>query len=318
MAKIDTLTAYKCKFSYLQRNNPLLEEQRDAIKEGKQPDFTFSDFIIKYVETVKNMVIGTNTDRAIILENTDVSEGLMKGVKTWHIVPRAGKQGKPVTVIKKHTGKKYDFGSDTAALYAYHIFCYENEDGMYMIFHRQNGSGCKSVFQETANKVLKNYGLKLEMEVILPLVDGVRNASASKVTLQYTKTVKSSDAAENLKGGKKKQIIRELGINLDVIENRKVFNVIKRLQEGSIDSDTAFVTIKNSLDGADEYNDAEVRMKINGRNQTVQWGDFEKLMGVHDITKELHEATSLSHDYEGELTKLANMYFESIIELGDI
>ena len=127
-----------------------------------------------------------------------------------------------------------------------------------------------------------------------------------------------SDAAENLKGGKKKQIIRELGINLDVVENRKVFNVIKRLQEGSIDSDTAFVTIKNSLDGADEYNDAEVKMKINGRNQSVQWGEFEKLMGVHDITKELHEATSLSHDYEGELTKLANMYFESIIELGDI
>ena len=145
MAKIDTLTAYKCKFSYLQRNNPLLEEQRDAIKEGKQPDFTFSDFIIKYVETVKNMVVGTNTDRAIILENTDVSEGLMKGVKTWHIIPRAGKQGKPVTVIKKNTGKKYDFGSDTAALYAYHIFCYENEDGMYMIFHRQNGSGYKQV-----------------------------------------------------------------------------------------------------------------------------------------------------------------------------
>ena len=203
-------------------------------------------------------------------------------------------------------------------MYAYHIFCYENEDEMYMIFHRQNGSGCKSVFQETANKVLKNYGLKLEMEVILPLVDGVRNASASKITLQYTKTVKSSDAAENLKGGKKKQIIRELGINLDVVENRKFFNVIKRLQEGSIDSDTAFVTIKNSLDGADEYNDAEVKMKINGRNQTIQWGEFEKLMGVHDITKELHEATSLSHDYEGELTKLANMYFESIIELGDI
>lgn len=32
MARIDTLTAYSCKFSYLQRNNPLIEEQRDAIK----------------------------------------------------------------------------------------------------------------------------------------------------------------------------------------------------------------------------------------------------------------------------------------------
>lgn len=48
MAKIETLTAYKCKFSYLQRNNPLLEKQREAIKEGKDPEYSFSDFIDVY------------------------------------------------------------------------------------------------------------------------------------------------------------------------------------------------------------------------------------------------------------------------------
>ena len=44
MTKVETLTAYSCKFSYLQRNNPLIEEQREAIKEGKKPEYTFSDF----------------------------------------------------------------------------------------------------------------------------------------------------------------------------------------------------------------------------------------------------------------------------------
>lgn len=43
MTKVETLTAYSCKFSYLQRNNPLIEEQREAIKEGKKPEYTFSD-----------------------------------------------------------------------------------------------------------------------------------------------------------------------------------------------------------------------------------------------------------------------------------
>ncbi len=32
---IDTLTAYKCSFRFLQRNNPLIGEQRNAIKDDK-------------------------------------------------------------------------------------------------------------------------------------------------------------------------------------------------------------------------------------------------------------------------------------------
>lgn len=41
MTKVETLTAYSCKFSYLQRNNPLIEEQREAIKEGKNLNILF-------------------------------------------------------------------------------------------------------------------------------------------------------------------------------------------------------------------------------------------------------------------------------------
>ena len=48
MAKIETLTAYICKFSYALRNNPLLNEQREAIKAGKKPDYKVDDFIKEY------------------------------------------------------------------------------------------------------------------------------------------------------------------------------------------------------------------------------------------------------------------------------
>ena len=108
MTKVETLTAYSCKFSYLQRNNPLIEEQREAIKEGKKPEYTFSDFIEKYEKYTENLAIGENTDRAILLTGDKISMREKEGTKIWHIIPGAGKQGKPVVVIKRQTGKKYN------------------------------------------------------------------------------------------------------------------------------------------------------------------------------------------------------------------
>ena len=32
MARIETLTAYRCVFTYMQRNNPLIDECRENIK----------------------------------------------------------------------------------------------------------------------------------------------------------------------------------------------------------------------------------------------------------------------------------------------
>ena len=72
----------------------------------------------------------------------------------------AGKQGQPMTVVKQTTGKRYSFGVDSAALYNYHIFVYEDDDSIIAVFHRQNSSGCKSVFLETANNILKAQRLK--------------------------------------------------------------------------------------------------------------------------------------------------------------
>ena len=54
MARVDTLTAYKCKFRYMQRNNPLIEEQREEIKSGNEPTLTFEDFISLYSENSDN------------------------------------------------------------------------------------------------------------------------------------------------------------------------------------------------------------------------------------------------------------------------
>ena len=318
MNRVETLTAYKLKFSYLQRNNPLIEKQRKAIKAGEEPNYSFSEFISEYQKYTTNLAIGENTDRAIILPNDKITKKENEGVRKWHLEPSAGKQGKRITVIKRLSGKKYSFGSDAAALYDYHIFVYENKGTMYAIFHRQNGSGCKSVFLETANKAIKSKGLKLEMDLIVPMKDGVKDATATKITLQYTKKNKSSDAAENIVSSRKKHIIRDLGINLEEGENSKVLGIFKKMQIGKLDSSEAFALIKAELKDGEDYNDAEIRLRVGRRYRRVQWNEFESIFGTHDISHDLQEAYKLSHDYVGELIKLADEYYKDIIESEEV
>ena len=57
MSKIETLTAYKCAFSYLQRNNPLKEELKNKIKDGELPDYTFSNFVDDYSKFTSDLAV---------------------------------------------------------------------------------------------------------------------------------------------------------------------------------------------------------------------------------------------------------------------
>ena len=41
-------------------------------------------------------------------------------------------------------------------------------------------------------------------------------------------------------------------------------------------------------------------------------------MGAYDISNALNEACKISHDFEGELTKLSDKYFEDIIESEEV
>lgn len=314
MARVDTLTAYKCKFRYMQRNNPLIEEQREEIKSGNEPTLTFEDFISLYSENSDKILIGKNSDRAIGLSKQRISSRTLNKTKSWYISPIAGKQGQPMTVVKRSTGKRYDFGSDAAALYNYHLFVYENENGIIAIFHRQNGSGCKSVFLETANNILKEKGIKLEMDLIVPLSDTTRDVTPTKITLQYIEENPSSDVADNLR--KRKTIIRDVGLNLEVRDNSKVASIMHNMQLGKISKEAAFVKIKEEVKSIGEFNDAEVRFKIGRRTRNVSWNEFENIVGIHDISEELHSAYKRTNNFVEELTKLSDRYYYEIIKSG--
>ncbi len=318
MTKVETLTAYICKFHYLQRNNPLIEEQRAAIKEGKNPEYTFSDFIENYKEYTENLAIGENTDRAIILPENKISIREKGKTKIWHIIPSAGKQGKPVVVVNKLTRERHNFDSDSAALYAHHIFVYEKEDITIAIFHRQNGSGCKSVFLETANKALKSRGLKLDMDLIVPTFNEIQGASPTRITLQYTRENASSDIADHMKESKKKYVVRDIGLNLEARENKKISQILRNLQLGKVDKETAFLEIKAELPNSEEYNDAEIRLKIGKGSKNIKWSDFEHIIGNYDITHRIYGGYRDAQNFTDVLTELADEYYKKIIEAGVI
>ena len=313
MKNIDTLTAYKCKFRYLKRNNPLRTIHSADIKAGKQPEFSFSDFIRIYQEYAKDMAIDNGTGRAIILDLDSIIEKNESNLHRWHIFPLAGKHGKPVTIVKKSTGKKYGFNSDSAALYENHIFVYENGDELYLIFHRHNGSGCKTIFWDMANKAIKPKGLKFEMELIIPFRDEIKDNMVSKITLKYKKQEKSTDIADRLKV----PVIRELGLNLKADDNRNILNIIKKRIKGDLDEPGAFAQIKQEVKN-DDYNEAEITLSICGKTRTVRWNEFESILGTHDISEALHKAYQESNNYVEELTKLSDAYYHEIVSSKEV
>ena len=309
---IDTLTAYKCSFRFLQRNNPLIDEQRNAIKDDEKPDYSFLDFLNDYTEYTKDIAVGESSHRAISLskENIDYSE--QNDVRKWHIVMSAGKQGQPVTVVKMYSKKRYNYGSDTAALYNHHVFFYQNAETIIAIFHRQNGSGCKSVFLETANKAIKSRGIKLEMELIMPMSNSFIDATPTKITLQYKKGIISSDIADNIGKRQKSYLVRELGLNLNVNENNKIMQILRDFQLHRIPSNEAFALIKAEINNSEEYNDAEVNVKIGNRRRKIKWNEFESMMGTYDISGKLYNAYNKSKDFVQELRILVDEYYNLI------
>lgn len=109
-----------------------------------------------------------------------------------------------------------------------------------------------------------------------------------------------------------------MGLNLEASENSKVLGIFKKMQAGKIDQAEAFAQIKAEFKDSDDYNDAEVKLRVGSRYRKVQWNEFESIMGTHDISYALHEACKTSHDFVGELTKLADEYYEDIIESEEV
>lgn len=318
MGRIDTLTAYRCEFRYMERKNPLIDVYREAIQSGNQPEYSFSDFIKDYTENTSKMAIGIDSDRGIMLNSSNVKPSIIgDGVKRWYMVPLSGKQGKPVTLFTRSDSSMKKYGTDSAALYENHVFIYEGNDTLIGIFHRQNGSGCKSVFLETANDMLRQKGYKLEMSIFIPLNSALDSAIPTKLKLKFVRDKESTDIADNINGRKRKvEVIQSLGLNLESIENRRIAKIIDGVKIGTIDKSTAFAEIKREV-SEERYNDADIQFRIGKRHRTARWDDISAVLGAHDITEQMNSSENRSRNPIDVLTSLSDEYYYSIVrEMG--
>lgn len=94
------------------------------------------------------------------------------------------------------------------------------------------------------------------MNLIVPLSDKEKDITPIKVTLQCLKNDSSTDAADNVK--RKKTVIRDMGLNLEVMDNSPVAEIIKNMQFGKVSKEVAFAQIKESQGNAEDFNDAEL------------------------------------------------------------
>lgn len=217
-----------------------------------------------------------------------------------------------MTVFKVSTNKEYNYGADSAALYEHHVFIYESGEQIVAIFHRQNGSGCKSVFLETVNNMLKTKGYKMEMDLYIPDQQQQMEIFPSKITLQIIQNRKTSDIADNVKSRKRQIIVRDLGLNLEVSENRGIRKIITDYQLGKIEKEKAFALIKQECNDGENYNDAELQLRIGGRKKTVHWNEIEGALGGYDISVSLHSTENKRRPFIDVLTEEADKYYLKI------
>ena len=50
----------------------------------------------------------------------------------------------------------------------------------------------------------------------------------------------------------------------------------------------------------------------------MQWNEFDSIMGIYDMTDQLHKKFKLSGDFIASLTKISNEYYERIMEEEDV
>ena len=90
------------------------------------------------------------------------------------------------------------------------------------------------------------------------------------------------------------------------------------MQLGRISKEAAFAQLKTEVKNAEEFNDAEVQFKVGRRSKRLPWNEFEHIVGVHDISEELHAAYRRSNNFVEELTKLSDNYYNDIKRSGMI
>ena len=314
---VQTLTAYRLEFSYLKRNNPLKDTLKDKLDESV--DYSLDKFVSELAKkSTKDYDFSKETGRLLVLFPEDVEQpkAISSHKIRYFFKPSFGKRNLPTTMIPPSAAERtVTFPPNWTSTTKANVFLYNIDQTYYAVFHRFGGSGCKTVFLSTANAVLKEEGLKLEM-TWLPFGrddEDLESAEPAAISLIYKKQVSSSDIADHLNGASpKKRLIKvkELNLNLNFPEYNSIRNFLHRFQAKEISKNATLDGIKESV-GDGQYNDATVTLRMGRFRRRVRWDDFEQLFNGYDITEEMKGPESLFFD---RLKDCSDKFIDLVVE----
>lgn len=283
---LHTLTAYHLKFSYMKRNNPLREELIEKISSDEKPSITIIEVLDELIKLTDSHQYGLliNGGKVVLLDKIEDIYNLDANKTRIFIIPKAGKTNIPIQMVNlKESNKIYNFGADWASTYPHNIFVYEVNNEYYLVCHRNGGSGCKTVLCSAFNQILKQKGIKVEMNWMPPTVEeSTSNYDIDKLTLIYEEN-KSSDIADELTKRQKKVQIKELTLSLKTGKFNKIDDLLHSYRAKEISKEETFKKIKNEVND-EQYNNASLVVKIGKAKKKVAWDDFESLIDGFDIT----------------------------------
>ncbi|MCK9493589.1 MAG: hypothetical protein M0Q00_04380 [Acholeplasmataceae bacterium] len=313
---VHTLTAYDLSFKYLERNNPLKDELKEKIKNQENPTYDLEAFFLDFANGLKDKNIAKNSGKIITI--TGIEDIFNKnGNVRYYIRPNAGKRGIPTKIINvdQNNSKEYIFNEKWASTYPHNIFVYSINGNYYAVFHRFSGSGCKTIFQDAANEILKSKGMKmiLDWKPSVSKSDNTDEINPKSIKLKFEKEIKSEDIADYVDGKRKKKIftVRELMLDLRVRDNHKIREILQNLRLKKLTKDSAFKAIQQET--SDEYNDASITVKMGSTSKVVKWDDFENLFGGYDITEQLGRLKD-SHAFIDALKSCTDDYIYALVE----
>ena len=287
---LHTLTAYHLKLSYMRRNNPLREELAEKIKNDETPEVTIEEVLQEFITLTENRQYSplVNGGKVILLNQIEDIQEFETDKKRIFIVPKAGKIDIPIQMvnIRKNSNKVYNFDADWASTYPHNIFFYKIGNEYYVVCHRNGGSGCKTVLCSALNQILKNKGIKVEMNWMPPMIeDSPSNYDVDKITLIYEEN-KSSDIADEPSKKQKKVQIKELTLSLKTGKFNFINILLNKYRAKEISKEETFNRIKNEVND-EQYNNASLTVRIGKARKKVAWDDIESLIDGFDITEKV-------------------------------
>lgn len=307
-----TLVAYRISFRYMERNNPKKEELKDKILNGEKPQIDI-EYLFQKISSFSGTGNGVYSSKglAIYVKKIDSVE-LGCNFKRYHLIPEAGKSGRPFTVRKN--GLKYNFNSDAVSLYENHMFLYDFGDNkLFLICHRHGLSGCKQIFSKFVNSLLRDDGIIMDLSFILPPNSQAKDAVPTKLILSSIERSPSGDIADQLVKHKKTNIVT-ISFNLNTSRTFCIKQIVNNRIANTVSSDEApkELNMQASLNGLSmDYNDAKVVMKFGKSSRTIDWENLENLFDGLDITDKIR---SMNGDFYTKLKICADEYATELEE----